>query len=104
MPVFFTVLIRYKRFNGNQGIARIASIASVVFHHGKLFSSDRDDSGDRDDYLETSLKPSRVECSRAYTTQVNGGGGGGEFNSLDDNNRSERLASLCLTFLHDVGA
>ena len=36
----FYRLIRYKRFNGNQGIARIASIASVVFHHGKLFSSD----------------------------------------------------------------
>ena len=27
----FYRLIRYKRFNGNQGIARIASIASVVF-------------------------------------------------------------------------
>ena len=52
----FYRLIRYKRFNGNQVIARIASIASVVFHHGNLFSSDRDDSSYRDDYLETSLK------------------------------------------------
>ena len=39
-----------------KGIVRIASIASVVFHHGKLFSNDRDDSSDRDDYLETSLE------------------------------------------------
>ena len=30
----FYRLIRYKRFNGNQGIARITSIASVVFHRG----------------------------------------------------------------------
>ena len=26
------------------------------FHHGRLFSSDRDDSSDSDDYLETGLK------------------------------------------------
>ena len=51
----FYRLIRCKRFNGNQGIARIASIVSVGFHHGKLFSSDRVDSSDGDDYLETSL-------------------------------------------------
>ena len=25
------------------------------FHHGRLFSSDRDDSSDSDDYLETGL-------------------------------------------------
>ena len=32
LPVFFFYrFIRYKRFNGNQGIARIAPIASVVF-------------------------------------------------------------------------
>ena len=55
----FYRLIRYKRFNGNQGIARIASIASVVFHHEKLFLSDRDDSSDRDNYLETSLNGAR---------------------------------------------
>ena len=28
------------------------------FHHGRLFSSDRDDSSDSDDYLETGLKSS----------------------------------------------
>ena len=30
------------------------------FHHGRLFSSDRDDSSDSDDYLETGLKETVV--------------------------------------------
>ena len=29
------------------------------FHHGRLFSSDRDDSSDSDDYMETRLKAKR---------------------------------------------
>ena len=62
----FYRLIRYKRFNGNQGIALIASIASVVFHHGKLFSSDRNDSSDRDDYLKNTTHYSNKD----YATVV----------------------------------
>ena len=36
------------------------------FHHGRLFSSDRDDSSDSDDYLETGLKGCTSEANIRY--------------------------------------
>ena len=51
----FYRLIRYRRFNGNQVSQESLQSLLSFFHLGKHFSSDTDDSSDRDDYLETGL-------------------------------------------------
>ena len=48
----FHSFIRFKRFNGDQ---RIARMRLSFFHLGKLLPSDKDDPSDSDDYFKTGL-------------------------------------------------
>ena len=55
LPVFFTVLSETNDLMETKESQESLQSRLSFFHLGRLFSSDRDDSSDSDDYLETGL-------------------------------------------------